>query len=352
MWRPCGIFDDTYAKDMAIIRTPQQWALTVAALAILAILPAFVSMRMLTTINLLAISVVAALGLNVLVGMTGQISLGQAGFMAVGAYTATLLCKYQGFSFWVALPCAALASGLIGLLFGLPSLRIKGFYLAMATLAAQFIIPWVIVNGWPSVTGGTSTITVPAPKIAGLVLRSQGQIYYVCVPVAVAALFFTRNLARSKIGRAFVAIRDNDLAAEVMGIEVFRYKLLSFFICTFYAGVAGALWAIWMRAINVDHFTLHESIWYLGMIIIGGLGSVPGTVFGVIVIRVLDLLVKYIGPGIRGYFPEAVGAAIQVGLGPLCFGLAILFFLLFEPRGLAHRWNIFKAFYRLWPFSY
>jgi branched-chain amino acid transport system permease protein len=352
MWRPCGTFDDTYEKDIAIVRTPAQWAITVASLAGLTVLPLFAGGYVLTTVNLTAISIISAQGLNILTGLTGQISLGQGAFMGVGAYTLMLLMNYLGFSFWLALPCSMVSAGVIGLIFGLPSLRIKGFYLAMATLAAQFIIPWIIINVRPDLTGGTSTINIECPSFFGISLSTQFEIYYVMMFFMVAILYLTRNLARSKIGRAFVAIRDNDLAAEIMGLEVFRYKLLSFFICSVYAGLAGSLWVLWMGAVNVDSFTLHESIWYLGMIIVGGLGSIPGACFGVIFIRVLELFVQQISPPIAALFPDAVGAAIKSGFSPFAFGLIMLLFLIYEPRGLAHRWEIVKHFYRRWPFSY
>lgn len=352
MWRPCGTFDDTYEKDIAIVRTPAQWAIVAASLGSLAVLPLFTSGYVLTTANLIAISIISAQGLNILTGLTGQISLGQGAFMGVGAYTLMMLMNLLGFSFWLALPCAMVSAGIVGLIFGLPSLRIKGFYLAMATLAAQFIIPWMIVNVRPDLTGGTSTISIGYPSFFGISLATQFKIYYVVMFFMVAILFLTRNMARSKIGRAFVAIRDNDLAAEIMGLEVFRYKLLSFFICSVYAGLAGSLWVLWMGAVNVDSFTLHESIWYLGMIIVGGLGSIPGTCFGVIFIRVLELFVQHISTSIAAFFPDAAGAAIKSGVSPFTFGLVILLFLIYEPRGLAHRWEIVKHFYRRWPFSY
>ena len=352
MWRPCGTFDDTYQKDIAIIRTPAQWAITIAALIALLVLPRVTSGYVMTTVNLIAISVISALGLNILTGLTGQISLGQGAFMGVGAYTLMMLMNHADISFWVALPCAMVSAGVIGIVFGLPSLRIKGFYLAMATLAAQFIIPWIIVNIRPDITGGTSTISIEAPSFFGARLSSQSSIYYVIIFFTVAVIYLTRNLTRSKIGRAFVAIRDNDLAAEIMGLEVFRYKLISFFVCSMYAGLAGALWALWMGAVNVDSFTLHESIWLLGMIIVGGLGSVPGTVLGVIFIRLLELFVQFVGFPVAAFFPDAIGAAIKSGISPFVFGLVILLFLIYEPRGLAHRWDIIKHFYRRWPFSY
>jgi branched-chain amino acid transport system permease protein len=166
------------------------------------------------------------------------------------------------------------------------------------------------------------------------------------------ATCFSRNLQRGRFGRAFIAIRDNDLAAEIMGIAIVRYKLLSFFLCSIYAGLAGALYAVWMRGISVEHFDLNESVWYLGMLIVGGAGSVPGVIFGAILIRSLSIVVLYIGPLVGGFFPAASATAIELGFGPVVFGLVVLGFLIFEPRGLAMIWERFKAFYRLWPFSY
>ncbi|MDY6967882.1 MAG: branched-chain amino acid ABC transporter permease [Spirochaetota bacterium] len=352
MWRPCGVIDDTYEKDLAIIRTPLQWTLTIAGLTALFLMPYWVSGVVLNTVNLIAITVVSLLGVNILTGLTGQITIGQSSFMAVGAYTMVMLVKYWGFSFWTATPIAMIFTGVIGIIVGLPSLRIKGFYLALATVAAQFIIPWLIVNVRPDLTGGTDTLSVSAPKIGEFVFNTQQGIFYICMSVAVFAAFFSRNLQRSRFGRAFVAIRDNDLAAGIMGINVFKYKLMSFFLCSIYAGLAGALYAIWTRGISVDHFTLHESIWYLGMLIVGGLGSVPGVVFGAILICSLNILVTYIGPLVSGMFPADVGTAIELGIGPIVFGVVVLAFLIFEPKGLARIWERFKSYYRLWPFSF
>ncbi len=352
MWRPCGTIDDTYVKDLAIVRTGTQWASLVAGLILLYLVPYMVSAVALSTINYIAISVIALHGINILTGMTGLITLGHASFMAVGAYGMTLMVVHWNMSFWLAAPIAVLLAGLAGIIVGLPSVRIKGFYLAMATLAAQFIIPWLIVNVRPDLTGGTDTLNVPPPTMGGFQLTSQTSLFYLCVSVGVLATYFARNTQRSRFGRAFIAIRDNDLAAEIMGIAIVRYKLLSFFLCSIYAGLAGVLYAVWMRGISVEHFDLNESVWYLGMLIVGGMGSVPGVIFGAILIRSLSLLVMYIGPLVGGFFPAATATAIELGLGPVVFGLVVLGFLIFEPRGLARIWERFKAFYRLWPFSY
>ena len=352
MYRPCGAADDTYVKDLAIVRTNAHWALMIVGLLLLAMVPFMISGVYLNTVNLIAITIIALHGVHILTGLTGLITLGQASFMAVGAYSMTLMVVYWGLSFWTASVLAILLTGLVGIVVGLPSLRIKGFYLALATLAAQFIIPWIIVNVRPDLTGGTDTLTVPPPTIFGFKLTSQISLFYLCMTAAVLASFFTRNVQRSRFGRALIAIRDNDLAAEIMGIDVVRYKLLAFFLCSLYAGMAGVLYAVWMRGISVEHFDMNESIWYLGMLIVGGLGSMPGVLFGAALIRGLNILVVYLGLWVGGFFSAATATAIERGLGPVVFGLVVLGFLIFEPRGLARIWERIKAFYRLWPFSY
>lgn len=349
--RPCGTFDRSYAQDMAIIRTRLQWIILIVGLVLLFSAPLFASGRWLNLLNLIGISVIAVHGLNILTGYCGQISLGQAAFMAVGAYTSGVLTAKLGFSFWAALPCAAVSAGIVGLIFGLPSLRVKGFYLAMATLAAQFIIPTLLVNLLGPITGGVLTLRVPPPEIGGIICRTPESMFYIIIPIAVLMTFFAKNLVRTGVGRAFIAIRDNELAAEVQGVNVFGYKLLAFFICSVYAGVAGCLWAHWMRAINPEHFTLMNSIWYVGMVIVGGMGSTAGAVFGTVFLRILDEFTKTLGMSLAMTFP-AWAAFVQATLTQIVYGLVIILFIIFEPRGLAHRWEIFKASYRLRPFPY
>jgi len=352
MYRPCGVFDEAYAKNMAIVRTPQHWVYLALGLILLFGLPLFLSGRILHFVNLLCISLIAVQGLNILTGLAGQISLGQSAFMGVGAYSAALLTVYLEFPFWLSVPCAALITGIVGIVFGAPSLRIKGFYLAMATLAAQFIIPWVIMNVRTDLTGGSQSMLVPAPTIGGKVFNTQQEMFYLIVPITCLTMFLIRNLTRSRIGRIFLAIRDNDLAAESMGINQTKYKLMAFFICSFYAGIAGALWAFWLRAISPDQFNLMESISYLGMIIVGGMGSIVGVTFGVLFIKTFDIAITILSPRLTSFLPPQLAQDTAAGLGPFVFGMIILLFLIFEPRGLAHRWEIVKAYFRLWPFKY
>ncbi len=348
---PSGTFNRSYAQDMAIVRTRLQWILLIAGFLFLFSLPLFAGGPLLNLFNLMGISLIAVHGLNILIGYCGQISLGQAAFMAVGAYTSAVLTTKLGFSFWVALPCAALTSGVVGLIFGLPSLRVKGFYLAMATLAAQFIIPMLIINPLGLLTGGTRSLRVPAPAIGEFVCRTPQSMFCIIIPIAALMTLFAKNLARTGVGRAFIAIRDNDLAAEVMGVNVYAYKLLAFFICSVYAGVAGCLWAHWTRAINPEHFTLMDSIWYVGMVIVGGMGSTAGAVFGTAFLRILDELSKMSVMSLAKTIP-AWAMLLQSAISPMIYGLVIILFVIFEPRGLAHRWEMFKASYRLRPFPY
>lgn len=347
---PCGTRNYDYARDMAILRTRTHWVLFIALLVVIFTAPLYLSNYWLGVANIIGITIIAVTGLNILIGYCGQLSIGHAGFMAVGAYTTAILTGKLGFPFLAGLICSGLSAGLIGLIFGLPSVRVKGFYLAITTIAAHFIIIWVI-NHWTSVTGGFIGISVPYASIGGIVFRSKASQFYLIIAVTVICILLAKNLVRGRVGRAFIAIRDNDLAAEVMGINLAYYKLLAFFIGCFFAGIAGALFAHWVGFMNAESFTLSDSILYIGMVIIGGLGTTLGPILGVIFVRLLQQGVIFISPILEKTLPT-LPAGFTSGIGPMVFGLVIILFLILEPRGLAHRWSLIKAAYRLWPFSY
>ncbi|MFC1915761.1 branched-chain amino acid ABC transporter permease [Chloroflexota bacterium] len=347
---PSGIRNYTYAQDMAIFRTKTHWVLFFCFLILLFTAPLYLGNYWLGVANLIGITLIAATGLNILTGYCGQLSIGHAGFIAVGAYTSAVLTNRLELPFLVGLFCAGLTAGLIGLIFGLPSVRVKGFYLAITTIAAQFIIIWVI-NHWSSVTGGFVGIKVPYASIGNFIFRSEASQFYLIMSIVALCIFLAKNLARTRVGRAFIAIRDNDLAAEVMGINLLYYKLLAFFIGCFMAGIAGSLLAHWIGFMNAEQFSLTESILYIGMIIIGGLGTTLGPILGVVLIRLLQqILTVVIVPFLEGNI--ALPSGFATGVTPMLFGLVIILFLVLEPRGLAHRWALFKSAYRLWPFSY
>ena len=335
---------------MAIFRTRLHWGMLFAFLILLFTCPLFFSDRILTIMTMMGIAVISVLGLNILTGYCGQISIGHVGFMAVGAYTSAILSAKLGWPFWAALPCAALAAGTAGLIFGLPSLKIKGFYLIMATIAAHFIIIWLILQLY-DLTGGADGFAVPRPEIAGFVLESKASYFYLVFVFACLATYTAQNIIRTRAGRAFVAIRDNDLAAEVMGINLWNYKLQAFFIGCVYAGVAGALLIHYYAYASAELFPFMDSVWYLGMLIVGGMGSTTGAILGAVSLKLLDELVTIAGPVFAAIFP-AVAAQAAASLGLLVRGLIIILFLIFEPRGLAHRWEMIKAYFRLWPFSH
>ena len=335
---------------MAIFRTKTHWALLVAFFIILFTAPLYLGGYWLSVASLIGITIIAATGLSILTGYCGQLSIGHSGFIAVGAYTSAVLTSRFELPFLVGLICAGLTAGAVGLIFGIPSVRLKGFYLAITTIAAYFIIIWVI-NHW-DITHGFTNITIPYASIAGFTFRSDASQFYLIMSIAVLCTFFAKNLVRTRVGRAFVAIRDNDLAAEVMGINLFRYKLLAFFIGCFLAGIAGSLLAHHWGTMNTEFFSLKESILYIGMIIIGGLGTTLGPILGVVFIRLLDqILTVELVPFLEKTI-TAFPSGFATGITPMLFGLAIILFLIFEPRGLAHRWTLFKASYRIWPFSY
>jgi branched-chain amino acid transport system permease protein len=238
-------------------------------------------------------------------------------------------------------------SGIVGIIFGLPSLKVKGFYLIMSTVAAYFIIIWFVLQ-LVSLTGGADGMSVPRPEIGGFVFKSKASYFYLVMILACLATFVAKNIVRTRVGRAFIAIRDNELAAEVMGVNLWSYKLLAFFIGCVFAGVAGALTVHYVAFAAVDQFPFMNSVWYLGMLIVGGMGSTTGVIFGVVALKMLDELVTIVGPMLA----VAVAPQAAASLGLILRGLVIIIFLIFEPRGLAHRWEMVKAYYRLWPFSH
>jgi branched-chain amino acid transport system permease protein len=347
--RPCGVFDRSYGQDIAIVRTWQHWVTLLTALVLLYLFPLFGSYYLISFMNSLAISVIVVLGLQIVSGYCGQISFGQAAFMGIGAYTSSILTLQFGFSFWVALPLSGIMAGAIGIIGGAPSLRIKGMYLAMATIAIHFVVIWLILH--LEITGSFKGLYPPSPRLGGFEFDTDERMYYIIMSVMVIMTYAARNLVRTKVGRAFVAIRDNDLAGEVMGVNLYYYKLLAFFISCFYAGIAGSLWAHLITVVNSEQFTLLHALEYVGMLIIGGMGSIPGVFFGVLFIRILNELVMFTSPVLAKTFPW-LGSSPAAALGLMAFGLAVIIFLIFEQRGLAHRWEVFKASYRLYPFAY
>jgi branched-chain amino acid transport system permease protein len=355
----CGVFHESYGSDLQLRPTSMQRIRVALVLVIVAIFPLIASDYLIRISNSIIIASIGAIGLNILVGYTGQISLGQGAFLAVGAYASALLTTYYDLPWPLAVILASFITAGVGMMFGIPSLRLKGLYLAVATLAAQQIVQWVITN-WDPIDGfrdgrATNALRIPAPKIFGYQLNQDEKAFYVFgVLVLILVVIVTVNLFRTHIGRAFIAIRDQDIAAEVMGVNIFRYKLLAFATSSFFVGLAGALLAQHSTAISWERFTIEISIQYLAMIIIGGLGTISGSIYGAIFITVLPELLREMGDlftktellsadDFRRYLPF-----IQRG----AFGLAIVATLILEPEGIVKIWRDVKNYFRLWPFRY
>lgn len=345
----CGDFRETYAEDMAIFETSFARRLLFLFLAALLFLPTFASAFWLDIGNRILIAIIAATGLNILTGFTGQISLGNAAFLSVGAYATAVFAGKWGLPFPVVIPLSGLLTAAVGMVFGIPSLRLKGLYLAVATLAAHFVIEFTITH-WESVTGGVNGTSVPAARLGGLDLGGDRKLYYLVLVLTVGLLLFAKNLFRTKVGKAFIAIRDQDISAEVMGVQVFKYKLLSFGVSSFYVGVAGSLLGYQAGIISPENFPITVAIDQLGMIIIGGLGSILGSIFGAVFITLLPELLRLVTGSLADSFPQltTLFASLKMGV----FGLAIVLFLVFEPDGMAARWHTIRNYWKLYPFSY
>jgi branched-chain amino acid transport system permease protein len=296
---------------------------------------------------LTGIHVIAAMGLNIVTGYAGQISRGHAAFMGVGCYTVAALAKVD-VPFYLALPLAGLVSALVGLIVGVPSLRIKGLYLAVATLAAQFIL-LIVCREWDSVTGGVRGVNIAPAEVGGWVMNTDREIYYLIVACALVMLLGARNLFRTHIGRSFIAIRDKDISAEVLGIDLFRGKLMAFALGSFYAGVAGGLMGYFYRAITPEHFTLALSVFYLAAIIVGGLGTVLGVILGAAFMTLVPEVLRGVVSFVTLWAPNAM--ALLSPVREMVFGALIIAFLIFEPHGLVEIWRRIRRFFHLWPFK-
>ncbi|MBW1720655.1 MAG: branched-chain amino acid ABC transporter permease [Deltaproteobacteria bacterium] len=351
-FHPCGNFKESYLQELTIFETDfgRLWML-VGLVLLFCVIPFVCSPYLIYVLNTIGIYSIAAIGLNLLIGYTGQISLGHGAFFGVGAYSAAILANKAGFPFILALPAASLITAGVGLVFGLPSSRLKHLYLLIATLAGQFILEYVFVH-WESMTGGAMGIVVFNVGLFGFDLGTDRRFYFVVFALFTFMTWVAVNLIRTRYGRAFIAIRDNDRAAEGMGIPVFGYKLLSFAISSFYAGLAGALFAYYMMSITPEPFNLWLSIEFIAMIIIGGLGSIPGSVFGAVFIVTLNEVLSHLTEYLMNVGVSA-GAAITIApLREFVFGLVIILFIIFEPKGIAEVWRIVRSSFRLWPFSY
>ncbi len=336
------IFKTDYAQDLQLFKHGGQTFWYGALAVTLVFVPWLLSPYFVSQVTFVLIYSIVALGLMLLSGFTGQISLGHAAFLAVGAYTEGVLAA-KGWPFPFSMAAAALTAGIVGVIVGTPALRVKGIYLAIATMAFNIIVEEVLAR-WESMTGGNTGLQVGPLAMFGWTAQDEREMYYVALVITVLVTLGVVNLLRSPTGRAFVAIRDSEISAASMGINLALYKSMSFVLSAAITGIAGALYAHRLRIITPDQFTVLQSIEMLMMVVIGGLGSIHGAFFGAAFIIVLPQLIAVA----KDYLPPAIGQA--TGLQPTLFGLILVGFILFEPLGLYGRWVKTRTFFQLFPF--
>jgi branched-chain amino acid transport system permease protein len=356
-YREAGQFKTSYAADQALlpIRQDRYAMLVILAIAFVGV-PMFAGDYWLTAILIpFLVFSLATLGLNILTGYAGQLSLGSAAFMAVGAVAAyNFQLRIPGMPILLSFVLGGVSAALVGMVFGLPSLRIKGFYLAVATLAAQFFIPWLVTKvGWFSNYSASGVISAQPIEILGLPFDTPLRKYLLVLAIVALLALLAKNMARSAIGRAWMAVRDMDVAAEVIGIRILRTKLIAFAVSSFYCGVAGALYAFaYLGNVEPDGFNLDLSFRILFMVIIGGVGSILGSFLGAAFITLMPIFLEVVLAELNAVFNLNLDPGVTSMTQLLVFGGLIIFFLIVEPHGLARLWQIAKEKLRLWPFPY
>jgi len=350
---PAGDFRTTYAADTTIFPTKTSRNAAILGVILICFAPMVLTGYWLSILIQIGIFGIAALGLNILVGFTGQISIGHAAFFLLGAYTSAYLNNNLPIPVFFTIPIAGVITALVGLVFGVPAARLKGLYLVIATLAAQYILVDFFSRAeWFS--GGSVPASANPFSLFGWVLRGDKQYFYVVLAYLLVSYILVTNLMRTRDGRALVAVRDHYLSAEIMGINLTKYRTLSFGLAAFFAGIAGALYAHYQLVVSNEGFGIERSILFLAMIIIGGIGSISGTLMGTAFVVLLPEAMEWISMGLKG---GAIDRALQLNnnltfLREIAIGLIIIAFLVFEPDGLAHRWRQIKAYWKLYPFSH
>jgi len=363
VWLPCGDYHQNYSEDQGWWQSKVIKGKMILLLAIMfVIIPIFAGEYFLSVAIKVGYTVLGAFGVQLLIGYTGLITLGHAAFIAVGAYTSTLLVLEfpwpqfildWGLAYPISIVAAAIIAGFWSVLFGLPSARVKGFYLILTTMAAQFItVDFVITQYVAQIGGRGQAFSLPPGtiKIGPWIIDTEVRTYFLMAILVTLMVIIFANLLRSRVGRAWVAIRDNDIAAEALGINIVWYKLTAFFVAGFMGGITGAFWVSNTAALSPEHFPWFMSLWLVGVILIGGIGSIHGAIFGAIFLEVvMELLQMAVIPLSEYYEPILMSFAY---IRDSVFGLAICAFLIYEPNGLAYRWWQSKNYFNLWPFSY
>jgi len=344
-----GYFSSSYRVDMQIFRSLWIRIWMAMLIVLVLVMPLFIETHIIYLLTVAGITIISAIGMNIITGFTGQISMAQAAFMGIGAYASAILGNTYGLPFWITYPAAGLIAALISIILAVPSLRLKGLYLIMSTMAFEVIMEYVFMQ-WKDLTLGASGMDAPYPQLGSFVFDRDLSLYYLTLALVVLALVLASNLMRTKSGRAFISIRDHDVAAKIIGINLTKYKIMAFAISSFYAGVAGALYGSVMHHFDPENFNMIVSIEYLTIVIIGGMGSITGTVFGSLFMVTLPEILRAIldlSESLRNFMSTHF---FDVKI--LIFGFMIVIFLIGEPGGLYALWGRVKTYFRRYPYTY
>ncbi len=350
---PAGVYRTTYAADTTVFPTTTSRNMMILGIVMICFAPYVLNAYALSLLIQIGIFGIAALGLNIVVGFTGQISIGHAAFFGFGAFTSAYVSSKLHVPVFFAIPISGVVTAVVGLIFGLPAARLKGLYLAIATLAAQFILLDFFGRAeW--FTGGSVPAIAEPFSIFGKAIRGDKQYFYVVLIYVVVCYLLVTNMMRTRDGRALVALRDHYLSAEIMGINLTKYRTLSFGLAAFFAGIGGALYAHYNQVVSNEGFGIDRSIIFLAMIIIGGLGSIMGTLMGTAFMVLLPESMEWISTSLSGSTIDQYLALKHniAFLREMAIGIVIIVFLMFEPDGLAHRWRQIKAYWKLYPLSH
>lgn len=343
-----GYFKTHYGEDLDLLETRLQKASLAAALVILLAYPLVASPFFIGLANQVFLAIVGAAALMLLTGYAGQISLGHAGLLATGALTTGIMFKEFGAPFWVTLPSSAVMGAVLGIVFGIPSLRLKGLYLAVSTLALHFVVSFV-GGEYETRQGFYTGVVISPPQIGEFQLNEGYQWYFVLLAIDILVMVFCINLVRSRTGRALMAVRDREIVAEALGIPIRRCKLTAFVLSSAMTAVAGCLIAYYRGFVSIDAFTLNLTIEYVAMVIIGGLGSMLGVVLGALFVVTFPYFIE----GVLRIVPTPQGMANEIfAINFAAFGLVMILFLVFEPLGLVGIWHRIRNYFLLWPFRH
>lgn len=343
-----GCLKTTYGEDLTLIETHTRWVLLALLFIGLTVFPFFGSSFTIDLANQVFLTLIGSLALMLLTGYAGQISLGHAGFLAAGAFTTAILFKEMQAPIWITIPASGLVGAILGIIFGFPSLRLKGLYLALSTMALHFIVVYLGAE-YQTKRGFATGVVIEPPKLGPITIENPVAWYFIFFAMDILLILFSMNLIRSKTGRAWIAIRDRDVAAEALGINVSFFKVSAFVVSSAITSIAGGLFAYYRGFVSVEAFSLFTTIEYVAIIIVGGLGSILGAVYGTIFIVLLPYIIDMIANtfSIPTRFTTYISAIKYAS-----FGLIMIVFLILEPAGLVGIWNRVKNYFLMWPFKY